>query len=244
MKQATYTIAKWLALFCIAHGCAAFIPSPAGQETRNQNGNPQYSLFQMMRGDHDDNNAHSDFPGSNGQQLSRSAFLSSSLMAALAVTVSAVSPEEAQAAPTTPTSMTQPTIAANTKDINDSNSNSQTLEESISGFIAGAALSTTKTVVKYPLDTATVRLQMPASQYSIFEPLALLNGSFRGIATPLVSNIPAGAIFFAVKDATKEFLKSNGGANLPRWASTSLAVLAATFPYMAIRNPSEVIKTR
>jgi solute carrier family 25 (mitochondrial S-adenosylmethionine transporter), member 26 len=118
---------------------------------------------------------------------------------------------------------------------------SRTLEESISGFIAGASLAAAKTIVKYPLDTATVRLQMPGSNYSVNQPGRLLQGSFRGITTPLVCNIPAGAVFFAVKDSVKELL---GGADLPRWAATSLAVLAATFPYMLVRNPSEVIKTR
>lgn len=104
-------------------------------------------------------------------------------------------------------------------------------------------MATSKTIVKYPLDTATVRLQMPGSDYSVYQPGRLFDGSFRGITTPLVSNIPAGAIFFAVKDATKEFLKASG-TDLPRWQSTSIAVLAATFPYMLVRNPSEVIKTR
>jgi solute carrier family 25 S-adenosylmethionine transporter 26 len=128
----------------------------------------------------------------------------------------------------------------------DETDNRKTLEESISGFIAGASLAASKTIVKYPLDTATVRLQMPNSDYSIGQPGRLLNGSFRGITFPLISNIPAGAVFFAVKDATKEFLKTSsaGSADLPRWATTSLAVLAATFPYMLVRNPSEVIKTR
>ena len=56
-----------------------------------------------------------------------------------------------------------------------------TLQESISGFIAGAALTTTKTFVKYPLDTATVRLQMPNTKYSIMDPLQLFRGSFNGI---------------------------------------------------------------
>uniref|UniRef100_A0A7S4N5T8 Mitochondrial carrier protein n=1 Tax=Odontella aurita TaxID=265563 RepID=A0A7S4N5T8_9STRA len=118
---------------------------------------------------------------------------------------------------------------------------SETLEESISGFLSGAALAATKTVVKYPLDTATVRLQMPKSSYSIMAIPDLFKGSFRGISGPLISNIPAGAIFFAVKDAAKSALKENGAS---RWLATSLAVAAALPPYWLVRNPSEVVKTR
>jgi len=59
----------------------------------------------------------------------------------------------------------------------------------------------------------------------------------------LVSNIPGGAVFFAVKDATKSALKESG-LGLPKWALTSLAVGAALPPYWLIRNPSEVVKTR
>lgn len=119
---------------------------------------------------------------------------------------------------------------------------SQTRQESISGFVAGGLLTATKTVVKYPLDTATVRLQMPGTKYSFLELGTLLEGSFQGIASPLIWNIPAGAVFFAVKDATKQALKQQG--SLPMWANTMLAVGIAQFPYWAVRNPSEVVKTK
>ncbi|KAL9185504.1 hypothetical protein ACHAXT_003281 [Thalassiosira profunda] len=117
------------------------------------------------------------------------------------------------------------------------------LQESISGFVSGSAVSTVKTLVKYPLDTATVRLQMPGTPYTIRNLPALFAGSFDGIAAPLVSNIPAGAVFFAVKDAAKTSLRESGWG-LPKWALTSLAVGAALPPYWLIRNPSEVVKTR
>ena len=120
-------------------------------------------------------------------------------------------------------------------------SDTTALQESVSGFISGSAVSAVKTVVKYPLDTATVRLQMPATDYTLQNIPQLFSGSFDGIAGPLLSNIPAGAIFFAVKDAVKSSIKELG---LPKWASTSLAVAAALPPYWFIRNPSEVIKTR
>jgi solute carrier family 25 S-adenosylmethionine transporter 26 len=116
-----------------------------------------------------------------------------------------------------------------------------TFQESISGFISGTAVSAVKTIVKYPLDTATVRLQMPNTEYSLKNLSRLFEGSFDGISGPLLSNIPAGAIFFGVKDAVKTAIKSAG---LPKWLSTSVAVAAALPPYWIIRNPSEVIKTR
>jgi solute carrier family 25 S-adenosylmethionine transporter 26 len=118
------------------------------------------------------------------------------------------------------------------------------LLESLSGFVAGGALTVTKTVVKYPLDTATVRLQMPNSSYSIRSPGPLFDNCYRGILPPLLSNIPAGAIFFSIKDATKQTLRSNYGSDMPKWASTMISVAVALGPYWAVRNPSEVIKTR
>lgn len=116
-------------------------------------------------------------------------------------------------------------------------------QESISGFISGTAVSTVKTLVKYPLDTATVRLQMPNTQFTRQNLSMLFGGSFDGIGAPLISNIPAGAVFFAVKDATKTALKESG-MNLPKWTITSVAVALALPPYWLIRNPSEVVKTR
>jgi solute carrier family 25 S-adenosylmethionine transporter 26 len=119
------------------------------------------------------------------------------------------------------------------------------LQESMSGFVAGAALSFIKTLVKFPLDTATVRLQMPNSNYSIRDLLRLFNGSYNGVALSLLSSIPGGAVFFAVKDATKAGLKHSAlAAAAPKWATTSLAVGAALIPYWLLRNPSEVIKVR
>lgn len=119
------------------------------------------------------------------------------------------------------------------------------LQESISGFVAGGALSTTKTLVKYPLDTVTVRLQVPNAGYSVQELADLFRGSYNGVAFSLLSNIPAGSVFFAVKDAAKSSLKNSAWTGAaPKWVTTTLAVGAALIPYWAIRNPSEVIKVR
>ncbi|KAL3794842.1 hypothetical protein ACHAW5_004364 [Stephanodiscus triporus] len=118
-------------------------------------------------------------------------------------------------------------------------------QESISGFVSGSAVSIVKTIVKYPLDTVTVRLQMPNTRYAWSDPTALFTGTFDGMTAPLISNIPSAGVFFAIKDATRSALTGYevlGG--LPKWALTALAVGAATPPYWMLRNPSEVIKTR
>ena len=166
--------------------------------------------------------------------LSRSSFLS--LLVATALTASSSKPTTAALPPD------QDSVCTGSSEIVDAKKRSrETLEESISGFLSGGALSATKTVVKYPLDTATVRLQMPGTAYSLSDLPSLFDESFRGISAPLLSNIPAGAVFFAVKDAVKSALKGQG---IPMWLTTSLAVAAAQAPYWAIRNPSEVVKTR
>jgi len=116
-------------------------------------------------------------------------------------------------------------------------------DESLSGFIAGAALAGTKTLVKFPLDTATVRVQMPNSNYSVRDLFNLFNGCYNGLSLTLLSNIPAGAVFFAVKDSVKTKIK-NSSTSMPMWLSTSLAVAAGQIPYWLVRNPSEVVKVR
>lgn len=119
--------------------------------------------------------------------------------------------------------------------------------QSIAEFAAGAALGAVKTTVKYPLDSATVRLQMPNSEYSISrgELGKLFRGSYDGIALSLLCNIPAGAVFFGAKDAAKTLLKSSSSfQSSPKWVTTSIGVLVALLPYWVVRNPSEVIKVR
>ncbi|KAL7552602.1 hypothetical protein ACHAWF_017221 [Thalassiosira exigua] len=117
------------------------------------------------------------------------------------------------------------------------------LQESIPGFVSGTAMSTVKTLIKYPLDTATVKLQMPDTKFNMQDLQSLFAGSFDVITTPLESNIPVEAIFFAVKDAAQMSLKESG-LELPKWVSTSLAV-GMTLPlYWAVCNPSKVVKTQ
>eukprot|EP00980_Cylindrotheca_fusiformis_P028898 scaffold22672_cov141-Cylindrotheca_fusiformis.AAC.1 len=134
-----------------------------------------------------------------------------------------------------------PTVAAAAGGITKTSS----LQESVSGFTAGAALGAVKTLVKYPMDTATVRLQMPNSDYTIRDPLRLFTDSYNGISLSLLSNIPAGAVFFAFKDATKAGLKNSALLeSSPKWLTTSMAVAVAQIPYWLVRNPGEVVKVR
>ena len=136
-------------------------------------------------------------------------------------------------------------------------SSSSIQESSLSGIVAGASLAATKTLIKYPLDTATVRVQMPpsstlAKNYSITRPFELFDGCWDGITFTLISNIPAGAVFFGVKDAVKTALVTAAasgtfvpvGLILPKWFTTTIAVAVAQIPYWIVRNPSEVIKVR
>lgn len=60
----------------------------------------------------------------------------------------------------------------------------------------------------------------------------------------LLGGVPAGALFFGVKDFTKSFLRDNYLDVLDKRAVTIIAVICANFPYWIIRNPSEVLKTK
>jgi solute carrier family 25 (mitochondrial S-adenosylmethionine transporter), member 26 len=125
-------------------------------------------------------------------------------------------------------------------------------ESTVSGFYAGAAITCAKTFIKYPLDSVTVRRQVPyavdhrAEKESIHsldrQSLEkLFAGCYRGVAGPLLVNVPAGAVFFAAKDATKATLSKVG---IDMSIATCVAVSVALLPYWLVRNPSEVVKTR
>jgi len=160
-------------------------------------------------------------------------------------TVSTVRSPDSSALPLIPTATTTSTTISTTISTSAKTSERETFLETISGAFSGAALTTTKTLFKYPLDTATVRLQLPSSPYSLLRnPLQLFNGSFRGISSVLVCNVPAGAVFFAIKDFTRSVLREQTLLPLPAWAVTCVAVGVAQPPYWLVRNPSEVVKTR
>jgi hypothetical protein len=207
-------------------------PSSWSQRTASNHRPPSHHDVRLV-GNENELDSSRTFTGEGTSQLSRGAFLTLVGSAAL---VTATTPKNADAKTTSAEPNKQ--IRTNPSLLLTGN---EATQESISGFIAGGSLTITKTIVKYPLDTATVRLQMPGTDFSIRDPIRLLEGAYRGVFAPLLWNVPGGAIFFAIKDATKSALRESG---LPKWATTSLAVAAAQVPYWLVRNPSEVVKTR
>jgi solute carrier family 25 (mitochondrial S-adenosylmethionine transporter), member 26 len=65
---------------------------------------------------------------------------------------------------------------------------------------------------------------------------------YDGILPALIGSIPAGSVFFGVKDAVKTSLKSSGLVS--KEVATILSVMVANIPYWLLKNPTEVIKTR
>jgi solute carrier family 25 S-adenosylmethionine transporter 26 len=118
----------------------------------------------------------------------------------------------------------------------------QQQQQPLVSLLSGTALTVSATVARYPLDTATVRLQTSSSKYSITNPGQLFHGCWNGITVPLVANIPAGAAFFGVKDGMEEYLNQHYGLSLT--LATGMAIALAQLPHWFLRNPSEVIKTR
>ena len=127
-------------------------------------------------------------------------------------------------------------------DVSEASNKLSRAQEVIQGFVGGAAVSSSKILVKHPLDTVTVRLQV-AKRDGLPTPRreVLFKGLWSGVVPPLVFGIPSGAVFFGVKDFAKARLRDNGA---PKYQATLLSVLVAQFPYWLIRNPSEVLKTR
>lgn len=246
MKSLIYSFVSCLYLSSI---CTGFVVLPGGScRPRRSIGISTSSLHHHLTERNNLNessrsNGYDDNQTFNRQEYSRSSFLSITAASTLALitsnpseSIAIVNPPKRNSNVLNDPSNEPPSISSSS-----AISSRETFVETISGFVSGGALSATKTVVKYPMDTATVRLQMRNTPYSITRLGELFRGSFRGISSPLISNIPGGAVFFACKDATKSALRDAG---LPKWATTSIAVAVANFPYWAIRNPSEVIKTR
>jgi Mitochondrial carrier protein len=188
--------------------------------------------------------------------ISRSAFLASLILAVPAATLAMTSSEDntRRSIPVAAASRSRTTLrhdmdsttASNSILLSNGSSSSsskkeQVLAESLSGSVAGAALTITKTLVKFPLDTATVRLQMPSQEYSIFRVAELFTDCYRGVWTPLLANIPAGAVFFAVKDAVVQSIDNDDNDSKPSWLTTSVAVAAAQIPYWPRRDNKLVL---
>ena len=117
-------------------------------------------------------------------------------------------------------------------------------QEAISGLFSGSVVSITKVLVKHPLDTVSVRMQV-AEQGMQLSRAELWQGAWRGVLPPLAIAAPGGAIFFGVKDFIKAVCRDGSlGVVLSREEATILGVLLAQFPYWALRNPTEVVKAR
>jgi solute carrier family 25 (mitochondrial S-adenosylmethionine transporter), member 26 len=106
----------------------------------------------------------------------------------------------------------------------------------INGLISGAAINAAKNLILHPIETVKTRLDTGEREMS-----ALVADVYSGIVPALVGGVPAAAVFFGAKDLIRDSLRHAGVSPGP---ATILSVTLASFPYWALRNPSEVIKTR
>jgi solute carrier family 25 S-adenosylmethionine transporter 26 len=123
-------------------------------------------------------------------------------------------------------------IAAAEQQLPSTTSSSSTF---VNGLISGAASRAAKEIILHPLDTLRAREQVPGAPPPSFDNL------YDGVGAALLGGVPAGAIFFAVKDYSKQQFRKMG---LGKEAATLLAVTVANLPYWSIRCPAEVLKTR
>jgi hypothetical protein len=115
-------------------------------------------------------------------------------------------------------------------------------ESVINGLISGASTRVAKELVLHPIDTVRTRLQKPPNSEGIVDNQeGLFDNLYDGLLPALVGGVPAGALFFGVKDFTKKKLRNMG---LGKQESTILSVMVTNIPYWVIRTPSEVLKTR
>ena len=113
------------------------------------------------------------------------------------------------------------------------------------GLVSGAASRAAKEVLLHPLDTIKAREQVSmATVNNANNASASARASaslYDGVSSALLGGVPAGALFFAVKDYSKQQFSASG---LSKEAATLLAVTVANVPYWLIRCPSEVLKTQ
>ncbi|CAN0105417.1 unnamed protein product [Ectocarpus sp. 4 AP-2014] len=109
----------------------------------------------------------------------------------------------------------------------------------ISGLVAGAAVSTSKQLLLYPVDTVKTRLQLPRDG----SPPELFRGLYDGVLPPLLAGLPSGALFFSAKDAFSTAINNISGGQYAE-LTTIAAVGLAQFPYWGIRTPAELLKIR
>jgi solute carrier family 25 S-adenosylmethionine transporter 26 len=134
-------------------------------------------------------------------------------------------------------------------------SKAATVEEGgfISGLVSGAVSRASKEIILHPIDTVRARLQtspdlslLPKRVLADSDEVTVTNENlfddlYSGLTPALIGGIPAGALFFGVKDYTKKKFRKMG---LGKAEATLLSVLMANFPYWVVRTPSEVLKTR
>lgn len=141
---------------------------------------PSHTRLQMQPNDNDNQNKAqpSNDPERPPDFVRRRDFLDSALTITTMTAMLASASAEATGAPnitiglsadrTDMSSTKSTTIPTKTVTSQQSLSSSRRMQqESISGFVAGGALTAMKTLVKYPLDTITVRLQMPQQSSSV-----------------------------------------------------------------------------
>ena len=111
----------------------------------------------------------------------------------------------------------------------------------LNGMISGAATRISKELLLHPLDTVRARLQVPPDFVrDESNQKGLYDGLYDGVVPALVGGIPAGALFFGVKDYSKKRFKKLG---LNKLEETVASVALANVLYWVIRNPAEVRKT-
>ncbi len=95
-------------------------------------------------------------------------------------------------------------------------------QEIIGGAIGGLVVSTSKILIKHPLDTITVRIQLARKERKELTSSDLFEGLWSGVLPPVLFGAPSGAIFFSVKDFAKARLQVKHLMNVDLgWAYTS-----------------------
>jgi len=123
----------------------------------------------------------------------------------------------------------------------------------VSGLASGIVSRVNKEILLHPIDTVRARLQTKSRtepEDSIFtistekinrNQTGLYDGLYSGIVPALIGGVPAGALFFGVKDYSKSFFRKAG---FDRSTATILSVVVTNVPYWIVRSPAEVLKTR
>ena len=119
------------------------------------------------------------------------------------------------------------------------NENKKDDESLLNGLISGAATRVSKELLLHPLDTVRARQQIatttPEFTRDINNQKGLYEGLYDGIQPALLGGVPAGALFFGIKDLSKRKLKKLG---LNKEQVTIASVALANVAYWVVRNPA------